>query len=448
LTGVSLDSRSASPGDLFIAIRGETSDGHTYLANAVANGASGLLVMTPPAEIFWDVSIILVNDTMEALRSIARFHRKRYLIPTIALTGSVGKTTAKGMTYSIMSRLGSTLTNYKNYNGQTGVPLTLLRLNETFRYAVIEVGMSFAGEIARLAPIIIPNIAILLNVRPVHLMNFPSIEGIRDAKAEILTGLPPNGTAILNADDPHVTSLRNRLSEKVITFGIDQPADLSAQNITLDSMGRPSFLLSGPAFHTPICLNCAGRHNVYNALAAAAAAVSLDVKPDDIAEGLHDFTSDEMRGQLLHLTNGIRILNDCYNAGPDSMRAALTLLTDMQSSGRRIAVLADMLELGPDGEAFHREVGRLVAELKINRLYTYGQLARHIQDAAIAAGLPFDRTLHSENHAQIVDTLVKTVQPSDIILIKGSRGMAMERVAEGFIQGYSIFPVKVNIQRR
>jgi UDP-N-acetylmuramoyl-tripeptide--D-alanyl-D-alanine ligase len=326
---------------------------------------------------------IPVNDTNQALLDLAREYAAKFRIPKIAVTGSNGKTTTKDMITRVLATAGPTLSTQGNFNNQVGVPLTLFELKSRHRYAVIEMGTNHPGEIAPLSVCARPSIAVVTNIGYSHLEHFGSKEKIRDEKLTITAGFgSPKGILILNVDDPLLAEVKANTRQKLVTFGIDRgqirPADLAFNDDGCASfrIGRTRFQLQVP-----------GRHNVYNALAAIAVGVQLRIPKSEIASALRAFTASKNRLQLKKLP-GLTVLDDCYNANPSSMRSALTTLGGMRAAGHRVAVLGDMLELGPEGEALHTEMGRYLVEMGVDELFTFGQLSRHINSGAREKGLP------------------------------------------------------------
>jgi UDP-N-acetylmuramoyl-tripeptide--D-alanyl-D-alanine ligase len=371
---------------------------------------------------------IPVNDTNQALLDLAREYASKFRIPKIAVTGSNGKTTTKDMITRVLATAGPTLSTQGNFNNQVGVPLTLFELKSRHRYAVIEMGTNHPGEIAPLSVCARPSIAVVTNIGYSHLEHFGSKEKIRDEKLTITAGFgSPKGILILNVDDPLLAEVKANTRQKLVTFGIDRgqirPADLAFNDDGCASfrIGRTRFQLQVP-----------GRHNVYNALAAIAVGVQLRIPKSEIASALRAFTASKNRLQLKKLP-GLTVLDDCYNANPSSMRSALTTLGGMRAAGHRVAVLGDMLELGPEGEALHTEMGRYLVEMGVDELFTFGQLSRHINAGAREKGLPRNRAHHFSDFDLMAGELLKHISHGDVVLVKASRGMKLERVFE-FLQ--------------
>jgi UDP-N-acetylmuramoyl-tripeptide--D-alanyl-D-alanine ligase len=427
-TGVSTDSRSIKPGDLFFALRGERFDGHHFIAEALRKGAQGGVV---DQEGRWgadkEVPIIQVADTLQALGDLAHLWRRRHPIPLIAVVGSTGKTTTKEMTAGILGRHEKVLKNPGNLNNLIGLPLSLLKMNSTDRAAVLEIGMNRPGEIRRLAHIAKPDLGIVTNIGPVHLEGVGSLEGVKEAKGELLEGMDAHGTLIFNADDPRVVELSKRFRGNKTSFGVINPAHWTATDIGTRDAGGVSFRLAGPPGEISVALSLMGGKQVYNALAAAAAVSHLGVDLEEIKEGLTACQPLPMRMELITVGQGIRIINDAYNANPQSMEFALSALGEV-TGGRKIAVLGDMWELGEYALQAHRELGRSVKEQGIDFLFILGQFAPQVAQGAQEAGMKPDAVFIGKDHHEVSLHLARIVRPGDWVLIKGSRIMIMEKI--------------------
>lgn len=423
--GFSTDSRSLQAGDLFIPLRGERFDGHDYLAQAVRHGAAASL--SEEVVVGLNIPVVQVRDTLQALGDLAHAVRQQFAGPVVGITGTSGKTTTKEMLAAILARTGPGLKSAGNFNNLVGVPLTLFGFQPEHQWAVIEMGMSARGEIARLAQIAAPRIGIITNVGAGHLQQLGGISGVARAKGELFIHLPAGGIAVVNADDPQVCQLPLANGVRRVLFGMAAEAQVRATDIVVNE-GLVGFTLHLPEIRVPVQLPLPGRHNVQNALAAAAAAWVLDVPAADIAAGLTEFKSCPGRMELVELPGDLLLLEDSYNANPLSMRAALDSLYDLGRPGRRIAVLGDMLELGQAAHDLHREVGMLVAE-RADWLFTLGELAREIAAGAAEHGLPVERIVSADTVEELLVQLRPILQPGDRLLIKGSRGMRMERVS-------------------
>jgi UDP-N-acetylmuramoyl-tripeptide--D-alanyl-D-alanine ligase len=370
-----------------------------------------------------------VEDTLAALQELAVMHRRRFRLPVVAITGSNGKTTTKEMLASILSRRGAVLRNEGNLNNHIGVPLTLFKLDAGHRAAVIEMGMSGFGEIALLTRLVLPTVGVITNIGPAHLQFLGSTDGVAKAKGELLETMRSDGTAVLNADDPYFGTLRARFSGRTVSFGMAPSADVRASDVDRrhDSTG---LMLHAGGRQVGLRLAAVGMHNVANALAAAAAATALEVPLGTVKAGLEEFRPVAMRSEL-RVLKGRTFIADCYNANPASMLAALGSLAEL-GGPRSVAVLGDMLELGDAAEAAHREAGAAAARLGIGLLIVAGPLSRHVADGARAAGMAADRVLEAASSSDAARLLRERTRPGDTILVKGSRGMRMERTLEEF----------------
>jgi UDP-N-acetylmuramoyl-tripeptide--D-alanyl-D-alanine ligase len=424
LQGISTDSRTVQPGDLFVPLRGDNFDGHDYLTQAIQRGAAACLSEEMIGGLL--VPVIKVNDTLKALGDLAAAVRRQFAGPVIGITGTSGKTTCKEMLAAILDHLGPGLKSAGNFNNLIGVPLTLFGLQPEHRWAVVEMGMSARGEIARLAEIAAPNIGLITNIGAGHLENFEGISGVARAKGELFISLPAEGIALINADDPEVLRLPVANGVRKVLFGLSSDAAIRADRITAEN-GSVSFDLEIAGAVQRVVLPLPGRHNVTNALGAAAAAAALGVGQKDIAAGLAAFKPCPGRMELVELPGEIVVLEDSYNANPLSMHAALDALHDLGRPGRRIAVLADMLELGSSAPKMHRQLGIEVAE-RADWLFVYGALATEIAHGARDAGLPDGKVFVAGSHDELAARLLEILQVGDRVLIKGSRAMRMEKV--------------------
>ena len=432
-SGIATDSRALTRGALFVALRGERFDAHHFAAEAAGAGAAGVVVERVPAELegFAELTILTVPDGLRALQDLASDLRQRVAPCVLAITGSNGKTTTKEMLAAILVASGGAagvLKTRVNLNNLIGVPLTLLRLTGEERHAVVEMGMNAPGEIRRLTEIADPDVGVITNVAPAHLEGVGSIAGVARAKGELFASMRPDATAIVNADDPYVAALGAAFTGRVVRFSTLDGGEVRAEDVRTDAQGAAAFRLYIGASAIDVQLRIAGRHNVANALAAAAAAHAVGVGIEAIAAGLGAALPVGSRMRVRVLPSGVTIVDDSYNANPASVAAALRSLHEAPAA-RRIAVLGDMLELGPTAADLHREVGRLAGGLGIDALYLFGEHA-----AATAAGVRDSGGLSSEavhllpTHAAIAEAIAATVQSGDWVLVKGSRGQRMEEV--------------------
>ena len=424
---VTTDSREVRPGCIFVAFPGEKFDGHDFAAKALENGAVYVVVNHPvegvPAE-----KAILCPDSYHAMMVMGANYRSQYHPKMVGVTGSVGKTTTKQMTYAALAGFGETIKTEGNQNNELGMPRTLMRLESSTEYAVIEMGMSHAGEIDRLVRAARPDVGIITCIGVSHIGNLGSQENICKAKLEICAGLPEGAPLVLNGDDPFLRKAVLPDHVRPVWFSLgDENADVCALSIQQDEKGM-SFVLEDHEEGTFLVkIPAMGRHNVANALAAYCAATRLGLNARRVIAGLADFEQTGMRQKVVHV-RGVDVIEDCYNANPDSMKAALAMFREYPCK-RRFALLGDMLELGDISRAAHEEVGRQAVENKVDYLVTYGEQAKRIAVVAAAKGLP---TLHADTYAQAAETLLNKMQPGDALLVKASRGMALEKVLEIF----------------
>ncbi len=421
-SGWSIDSRSLAPGDLFIALRGPNHDGHDHLPQAFERGAIAALVDHPV-----DYPHVVVPDTQRALEDLGRRARTVHWGGTVVgVTGSAGKTSTKDIIAALLSPFIPTAKNEGNLNNHIGVPLSILRLPESAKIAVLEMGMNRAGEIRHLCSIAKPNIGLVTNVGHAHIESFGSIEGIAAAKGELIESLDAEGTAILNADDPFVAAFRSLTPAGVITYGIRENADVHASAVQVTAEGA-AFSVNGTRFETSL----AGLHGVRNILAAIAVAKAFDIDTAALAELVRDLRPGKMRGERF-THNGILIFNDCYNSNPDAARAMLDVLRDSPAN-RRIAVLGEMLELGRWAEPLHRDIGAYTAMQGISMLAGIRGAARHMVEAARHSGMPESAAHFFDNPLDAGNWVRQMAQPGDAILFKGSRGTRVELALERFL---------------
>ncbi|MEM9256039.1 MAG: UDP-N-acetylmuramoyl-tripeptide--D-alanyl-D-alanine ligase [Pseudomonadota bacterium] len=423
ITGVTSDSRHIQPGDLFVALRGERYDGHHYLAAAANAGAAGALVEEGQGV---DLPCLVVEDTLRALGRLGAFNRDLYSGPVVAITGSSGKTTAKNMIHSVLSQAGNTMATEGNFNNEIGVPLTLLRLDPSVQFAVIEMGAGKAGDIAWLCELGKPGISLLLNAMPAHLDGFGSVDQVAQAKGEIFDGLEAGDVAVINSDQSYAGQWRKRSgAATVIDFGLENAAAISATAINVRGVEGSSFTASTPEGDIAIRLSLPGRHNVANALAAIAVGLACNLDLTTIRDGLEALRPTQGRLHPVTVASGACIIDDCYNANPGSVRAAIDLLGSCQ--GNRVLVLGAMRELGPDSEAMHREIGAHAQTVGIDRLWGVGEELRATVAAFGGGGEWFvDREAAAERACAEFGR-------GDTVLVKGSRSAGMELVLQALL---------------
>lgn len=424
ITDVCTDTRKLIPGALFVPLAGERFDAHSFIPAALEGGCAASLTAQPATAA--QKPIIAVADTRRALGDLAAAYRRRFTLPVVGITGSVGKTTVKELTAAVLSRRLHVLKTAGNLNNEIGLPLTLFRLEDSHEAAIIEMGMSGFGEIDALARIAAPNIGIMTNIGLSHIEKLGTQENIYKAKSELFAHIAPGGTVILNGDDPILASHRGEIPHKTITVGLGAANDITAKDIvTTDDEVRFTICYQNEA--TQGVLHFPGAHNVTNALLACAAGLCLGIPLAEAAEGLGDYIPNDKRMQLIE-HNGYTIINDCYNAAPASVLAALRVLC--AKSGRKIAVLGDIKELGSYTEASHRTIGKEAAELGTTLLFTFGEAARFAAEAAVAAGMPQNAVFHFTDIDALNKALSAQLAPGDTVLIKASRAMQLERVTE------------------
>lgn len=428
------DSRAVEPGDLFVALIGENFDGHDFVAQALKQGAAGLVVSRPPAAPS-RAAVILVADTQRALGDLAHYRRMQMeQLTVVAVTGSSGKTTVKEMVSAIFEQRHKVLKTKGNFNNLIGLPLSLLPVEPSHDVAVLEMGMNRPGEIARLAEIAEPDVACITNVQGAHLAGLATIEGVARAKGELFAGMKAWGTLVVNADDVRVRKLARPLRHRKVTFGRSATATVRATRIKSRGEEGMSFTLHIGDWSERVRIASLGAHNVMNALAAGAMAHAVGLPPAEIAAGLASHRPYDKRMQISVLPSGLKLINDAYNANPSSMLAALAAVHNLKGGRRIVAVLGDMLELGSHSIAAHRMVGENAAKLDFDYLLTVGEFAGELVAGARAGGMSGEQAHSFASKEAIVAWLAQAVQQGvlgsgDLILLKGSRGMRMETIA-------------------
>jgi len=411
-----------------VAIQGKRYDGHAFIQEALQKGASGVLV-SEKIKPFSPKTVLQVADTRHALGCIARDHRKKFSLQVIAVTGSNGKTTTKEMIAHLLSKKGPVLKNEGTKNNQIGVPLTLLGLTREHRFAVLELGMNAVGEIGTLSKIVSPTIGVITNIGPAHLEHLETVETVFQCKMELLEGLEKEGQLFLNAKEPRFGKVTS--SQHTIHFFGEEVA----QGVHLSEKGEPRFSFKGADITLPLI----GKHYVENALAACSVASFLGISPDSLAEQFKTFRG--LPGRMAQtVIQGISFIDDSYNANPESVRCALNVLDEIPTSGKRIFVMGDMLELGTKAPAYHREIGERVATLGIDVFITIGPLSEEASRKAKASGMDEKKVIHCCSHSEAGAFLFEVAKEQDIVLVKGSRGMTMEKVLHHFKERYAISP--------
>ncbi len=422
----SIDSRTVRPGELFFAVKGERLDGHDFVAPAMEKGAIAAIVRKDQLDRFADKSrLLFVEDTLVALQTLATAVRKVWGKPLIGVTGSAGKTTTKEAIAHVLGSKRRVLKSEGNFNNHFGLPLMLLKLEPEHDLAVIEMGMSHAGEIRALAKIAQPEIGVVTNVAPVHLEFFDSIAGIARAKYELVESLPSTGTAVLNGDDEYVSQFGRDFKGRVIKYGLKSMADVRAENIQSRGAEGSEFDIVAAGAREHAVLALVGEHNILNALAAVSVGLTCGMKPAESVAALATLAPADKRGQVLQLGN-ITVVNDCYNSNPKALNAMVDALATMKGT-RRIVVAGEMLELGPAGEEMHRESGRHIGGKNVDVLLGVRGLAQAMVEGAKQAGAQAEFVATPEEAGE---WLARETRDGDVVLLKASRGVKLEKALE------------------
>ena len=423
-----VDSRRITPGELFVAVVGAHVDGHDFVAQAVAAGATAVLAARPV-----DAPAVLVDDTVLALGRLARGYRARLGADVVGITGSSGKTSTKDLLAAVLTTVAPTIAPEGSFNTEVGVPLTVLRADHSTRFLVLEMSARGVGHIAYMCEVAPPRIGVVLNVGAAHLGEFGSREVIAQAKGELVEALPgadDGGVAVLNADDPLVSAMRSRTRARVVTFGFSADADVRASDVALDALARARFRLHANDAEADVSLGVHGAHHVSNTLAVAVVALELGASLEAVAHALGGARmASRWRMEVRERADGVIVVNDAYNANPESMRAAISALVAMRRSGRCWAVLGEMAELGEQSRAAHRETGAAVAQAGVDKLVAVGAAARGIAEGAAAQGFS------SSDISCVADVdaaleVLTSARAGDVVLVKASRAAALERVAQ------------------
>ncbi len=428
---VSIDSRDVDVNTLFFAIKGERFDGHDFVKDVAENGV-GAVVCHKQVEC--SAPVIYVDDTKDALLDFASYYRHSIKdLRVIGLTGSVGKTTTKEMVACVMEQSGETLKTEGNFNNEIGVPKTLFRLSETTKNAVIEMGMDGFGQISVLAKCVKPDCAIITNIGVSHIENLGSREGILQAKLEMLDGLKKGSSLFLNGDNDMLSTVKND-DYNIVFFGIENKnCHILAEDIKEIGLST-EFVAAKGDIKQKITIPTVGIHNVYDALSAFAVGLEYGISPENIAKGLMNYAPSGMR-QKIREVNGITVIEDCYNASPDSQKAGLNSLCKI-ANGRKIAVLGDMLELGTYSETAHRTVGEYAAECNVDMLFTFGEESKYMADSAKKSGL--EKVFAFTDKTELTNTLLSEIKNGDTLLFKASRGMKLEEIFEKIYEQWDV----------
>lgn len=445
LSGISTDSRTTRHGDLFWALRGARYDGHDFALKAIEQGAAGIVVQNDWLRLECAAKdtncdtlssrnpvVISVDDTLEALGDLAAWWRRRHDLKVVAITGSSGKTTTKEMVAAILKIGNMTLRNQGNFNNLIGLPLTLLKLKGDYKRAVLEMGMNRPGEISRLTEIANPDVGVILNVGMAHLEGLSDLDGVAKAKTELIKKISSRGLVILNGDDEPLMKRASTFLKQKMTFGLGQGNDVRAANIKNDGPEGIRFDLIYRDNCWPVQIKVPGLHNLQNALAAAAVGFSLNELPENISDGLGIFSGIKGRFEVASIAEGIMLVDDTYNSNPSSLGAALdAVISIVNKEGRLIVGLGEMMELGDATIHAHREAGQKVAEAGACSFFAMGEHAQEMINSAQIAGIPADRLKVMETHDEMVKEIADTMREGDLILLKGSRKMGLEKVVEG-----------------
>jgi len=436
--GVGIDTRTIKDGWVFVAVKGAHFDGHDFVGEAVKKGAPIVVVarhqgvggQASPASLSENISVVQVKDTVEALGSIASWWRGRFSVPCVAITGSNGKSTTKEMASAIASVNGPVLKTEGNFNNLIGLPLTVFRWEGDHKTAVLEMGMNAKGEIRRLAEVARPDIGLITNVTAAHLEKLESVEGVAHAKGELFEVMAGKGIAIINDEDIWVKRLGKKYGGRAITFGMQNTSDVQFRHMESTNLTSTDLTLSVMGKEKTVRLPLPGTHNVMNAMAAIAIGVALNIDLEAILSRVVKFHPMAMRFERVQLSNGVCMVNDSYNANPQSMKAAFRTVGSAKRAGRFIAVLGDMLELGEQSASLHHEVGRAAAESGIEELFVFGNFASEIAEGAREGGMGDSHINEYDDMEALQRTVEEEIKAGDVLLVKGSRGMRMERIVE------------------
>ncbi len=429
INGISTDTRSIKQGEIFFALEGENYDGHKFVEQAIHNGAAGAVISSGKKAAysfhngFKKCALLEVADTLTALGELAKFYRNSLPASFIAVTGSNGKTTTKDMAYHVLRNFKSVSRSRKSFNNLIGVPLTIFETETAHDFCIVEMGTNAPGEIKRLSEIIFPDFAILTNISNAHLEGLENIEGVASAKSEFIENMAEDGTLITNADDDWCNQIADRFNGKVISFGFNQSADIKASNVKRNDSGFVFTVNDSLTVNLPVF----GKHNIYNALAVIAMCDAVGVGIEVICDKFMDFKLPPMRMEK-QICGGIVVVNDGYNSNPSSMSSALDEFSQLMTSGRKVLICGDMLELGNYAERLHKEVGAKVADANIDVLWTVGPLSRFVAEEAIANGMPRENILSCETSEEMCSFVASQLKKDDTVLIKGSRRMKLECV--------------------
>lgn len=427
--GVSTDTRTIAKGQMYVAIRGVHFDGHEFLGAAAAAGA-GAAVVVRGSELPKGLNAVAVGDTVRALGDIASWWRGRFSVPCVAITGSNGKSTTKEMAAAALRGVGPVLKTEGNFNNLIGLPLTVFRWNGSHRVAVLEMGMNAPGEIRRLTEVSRPDVGIITNITAAHLERLHTIETVARAKGELFEAMGGRGIAVINDEDPWVKEVASLHRGRKISFGMQNDSDVKFLHMEMENLDSMTLKLAVSGKEFDVKLPLPGVHNVMNALGAVAISVAIGVDPEAAVSRLVGFSPMPMRFENVQLANGVRVVNDSYNANPESMDAAFRTVGSARRAGRFIAALGDMLELGDASRELHRRVGGSAARFGVERLFVYGDFAGDLADGAVLEGVDPSSIEVCDTLEQMWRLLEEEIRAGDVLLVKGSRAMRMEKVVE------------------
>ncbi len=427
IEAISSDTRQIEPGCLFVAFQGENFDGHHFIKQAFSLGAKAALSnrTVEKDDDMPQKPVVYVEDTLLAFGALAAYYKQKFSVYTVGVTGSVGKTSTKEMIYAVMSQKYKVLKTEGNFNNQIGMPRTLFSLDNSYSGAVLEMGMCELGEISYLSNIARPDLGVITNIGVSHLENLGTRENILKAKLEILDGMPPEGKLILNGDNDMLLTQKERLGKRALWYGIEEPGDVTAEEIRQEG-DDTLFTVCYQGNRYPAQIPAIGVHNVYNALAAFLVGIEIGLTPEEIVAGYQSYQNAGMR-QRVTVKRGVKVIEDCYNASPDSMESAINVISTIPCEGRRIAVFGDMLELGEQSRRMHFQVGERAAGSKIDELVCFGPEAEEIVKGAANLGLP---AKHFPEKEALSNYLQAALKPGDAVIFKASRGMRLEEVIE------------------
>jgi UDP-N-acetylmuramoyl-tripeptide--D-alanyl-D-alanine ligase len=442
VNGLAIDSRAITPGAAFVAFVGEHADGHAYIGDAIAHGARAVLVTRDDEDICTavaaagrlEVALVAVPDALGAIQALASWHRDRLMCPVIGVTGSTGKTTTKDFLRSVLATRMRVVATEGNRNNEIGVPLTIAEAGPDTEALVVEMAMRGPGQIEHLCRLARPTAGLVTNVGISHVEVLGSEEAVARAKGELVEAVSSTGRVFLNGDDAWSARLAERARAAVTLYGLGESADVRARDVTVTAEGMPRFTLVSAEGSAEVTLPVAGRHNVYNALAAAAIGLYLELSLTDVIDGLEHATFSHWRMEVFETASGVTVINDAYNANPTSMRAALSALGDLPARGKRVAVLGDMAELGSLAELAHFQLGSEVASGSVDVLVTVGERARWIAEGARAGGMSPERVRPCASAAEASEVLDDVLEAGDTVLVKASRVMGLETVVEGVVE--------------